>query len=142
MNKFIFYKIWDVYDILDMKAGREVISLVSARRRDELPKPTEEMLKEFEQCKQDLQKRNEYLKNIGKPLIDEKYCRTDFETYCFENMMQLLRKVYSGYIRYEDSDIAITSSNSKLVAVYDVFSKTEDIVGIIEETEVPEVRRN
>lgn len=139
MSRFIFYKKWDVYDIADMRAGREIISLIPPKRRDELPEPTKEMLKDFDQCKKDLKKRNEYLRSIGKPLVDDNFCKTDFQTYCFENMMQLLRKVYSGYIRYEGSQFAVTASNSKLVAVYDVFSKTGDVVGIIEEVEV---RRN
>lgn len=141
MSKFTFYKKWDAYDVEIMKAGLNEIHIRHFVRLCDLPAPTDEMLKEFEQCKKDIEKRNIYLRNIGRPLVDEEFCKTDLQTSCLENMMQLLRKLYSGYTHYEESDVAITSSNSKLVAVYDVFDKNENFVGLIEETTVPEVRR-
>lgn len=134
MSKFIFYKVWDAYDIEDMRAGVSGVNLSNFKRRcDPVP---EELLQKFEKCKEELAKRNELLREMNQPLIDDKFCKTDFETYSFENMIQLLRKIYSGYIYYEVSDLAVTPSSRNVIALFDIFGRNNELVGVVEERSV------
>ena len=123
---YTFYKILDPYD-MDIMATWDFtkeLPLANSKRVDRSIKYTDKEKEKFIAMMNDINTKVKQALGTPNDLDPENtIVKTDISTYNFDNMMQLLYRLYSGYTHYEDPE---TYGN---VLSYGIITKDGTLIG-------------